>query len=321
MVVKSPKSRILVTGASGFVGQAFIQLAADRAGTLEIIGTDHTAGAQALKLDITDADAVDRLVAEIRPDGVLHLAAIAAVSEATRRADTAWAVNFQGTMNVARAVARHVPAARFVFVGSADMYGGTFDTVKGPLNETAALEPFSVYAATKAAADLMICQMVHDGFNAVRFRPFNHTGPGQADKFVVPSFAKQIARIERGLDQPVLYVGNLDVWRDFMDVRDVVDAYVRALDPTREFPRGGVFNLASGVARRIGDILGDLLARAKMPIQVMQAPDRVRAHEMLETCGDARRAREALGWAPRIPWDRTLSETLDFARQTLDPNV
>jgi GDP-4-dehydro-6-deoxy-D-mannose reductase len=156
--------------------------------------------------------------------------------------------------------------------------------------------------------------MAHDGLNAVRFRPFNHTAPGQSDQFVVPAFAAQIARIEKGLQEPVVRVGNLDAQRDFLDARDVVEAYVAALFTHGSLAPGTIVNLASGVPRRIGDILERLLLGAKAAIRVEPDPALIRANDTPRAIGDAARARALLGWLPAIPWDRTLVDVLNDQR-------
>ena len=144
------------------------------------------------------------------------------------------------------------PQARFVFVSSSEVYGSSFNEAPSvPLFETAALKPMSVYGATKAAADIMIGQMAHEGLKCVRFRPFNHTGPGQTEAYVVPAFARQLAEIAAGLKPPVISVGNLHAWRDFLDVRDVVRAYADATIAETPEAYGKAFNLASGRPRQI----------------------------------------------------------------------
>jgi GDP-4-dehydro-6-deoxy-D-mannose reductase len=147
-------------------------------------------------------------------------------------------------------------------------------------------------------------------------RPFNHTGPGQSTAFVVPAFAAQIARIEAGLQAPVLKVGNLDALRDFLDVRDVADAYVRALFQP-DLASGTILNVASGVPRRIGDALEGLRALARCEIKVEPDPARMRPNDTPLAIGDAARARALLGWAPAIAWETTLADTLDFWREAV----
>ncbi len=285
----------------------------------KILGTCFTGGALpgGLELDIRDASAVDRVVAEFSPDGVVHLAAIAQVQQAQLTPRATFDVNFGGTLNLVEAMLRHVPQARLLFVSSSEVYGDSFCRASAPVDETVALDPINSYAASKAAADLLIGQMAHQGLRGIRLRPFNHTGPGQDDRFVVASFVAQIVAIERGEQEPVLRVGNLDAQRDFLDVRDVVAAYTQAL-ASSALDNGTVLNIASGQARRIGDILEDLLRRAKVPIRVLVDPARLRAVEIPVAAGDAGRARVLLGWAPTIPFEQTLVDMLEARRARLD---
>lgn len=311
--------RVLVTGAGGFVGRWLrrrLEGALPPGSRIVPVGygaADH----DMRRLDLRDATGVRTLVTEVQPDAVFHLAAVSSVPEAWRAPEDSWAVNVTGTMNLARAVLQLAPDARFVFVGSSEAYGATFRSWDRPLDETALLDPMNIYAASKAAADLLIGQMAHEGLGAVRFRPFNHAGPGQSERFVVPGFAAQIARIEAGRQEPVLRVGNLDAFRDFLDVRDVVEAYVRVLDPARPLPRGSVLNLASGQPRRIGDVLEDLLSRSHAAIRVEPDPARMRPSEIPVTAGAARRAADLLGWAPSVPWRTTLDDVLADQRRAL----
>ncbi|MCA7120268.1 MAG: GDP-mannose 4,6-dehydratase, partial [Acidibrevibacterium sp.] len=138
------------------------------------------------------------------------------------------------------------------------------------------------------------------GLRVIRFRPFNHTGPGQSEAFVIPAFAAQIARIEAGAQAPVIRVGNLEPERDFLHVADVVRAYALALERFDELPAGAVFNLASGQPRRIGDILAAMIARASVPIRVEVDPARLRPVEIMRAVGDATKAREVLGWGASV---------------------
>ncbi|WP_250645688.1 GDP-mannose 4,6-dehydratase [Methylobacterium durans] len=185
-----------------------------------------------------------------------------------------------------------------------------------PLDETALLDPTSTYAASKAAADLMIGQMVRDGLRAIRFCPFNHTGPGQTEAFVTPAFAAQIARIEAAQQPPVVRVGNLEALRDFLDVRDVVEAYVQGI-VRPNLPSGAIYNIASGVPRRIADILYSLLAQARVAITVEADAARMRPNDTPLAIGSSSRAAVDLGWRPRITWEATLADTLAYWRSKI----
>ena len=171
--------------------------------------------------------------------------------------------------------------------------------------------PANPYAASKAAADIALGEIALRGLKVVRLRPVNHTGCGQSAVFVVPSFARQIARIEAGIQPPVMRVGALDRQRDFLDVRDVCAAYVAAASRGQDIPPGAAINIASGQPRRIGDILAALVARAGIEIAVETDPDRLRPTDVMTAACDATRAAKLLGWQPQIAWETTLDSVLD----------
>lgn len=292
-----------MTGASGFVGAHLLPAIRAALPGAEIFSAH---------VDVTDRQAIDDAVRNARPDACVHLAAISNVPSASREPEQAWQVNLHGTLNLAHTLLNHARECRLLFASSAEIYGRSFASGQA-LDETALLAPMNIYAATKAAADLALGAMVNDGLNVVRLRLFNHTGPGQSDAFAVPAFARQIARIEAGLQDPPLQVGGLDSRRDFLDVRDVCGAYVACLNKT--LPAGTILNIASGMPRRIGDILDALLALSSRRIEVTTDTARLRASEIASAIGDSTRARQLLGWAPAIPWEQTLSGVLADWRQ------
>lgn len=304
---------VLVTGAEGFVGSWMLEsLARTLPAGAAVTATSLRGGGACRALDVTDRSAVDDAVRSVRPTCVVHLAAVSSPVEARRGAREAWTVNLFGTMNLAEAVMSHVPRARFIFAGSSEVYGATFNAGQA-VDEAARLDPLSVYAATKASADLMLGQMAEAGLGCIRFRPFNHTGPGQSAAFAVPAFASQIAAIERGESPPVLRVGNLDARRDFLDVRDVARAYGVAVT-IPDLPKGCVVNLASGIPRRMGDILDALLAMSRAAITVEQDRTRMRPSDVPVTVGRADAALALLGWRPAIAWETTLTDVLSAHR-------
>jgi GDP-4-dehydro-6-deoxy-D-mannose reductase len=245
----------------------------------------------------------------------VHLAAITAVPEAQRNLRRAWDVNFGGTLNIATALVDIAPQCRLVFCSSSEIYGASFRTGL-PLDETALLDPLGVYGATKAAADLMIGQMARQDLRAIRVRPFSHTGPGQSESFVAAAFAAQVARIERGAQAPRMLVGNLKNRRDFLDVRDVVDFYLRAIVRFDEIPNGSAINVASGQSRAIEEILTILLSMSDKDIEVAVDPERLRSAETNteSVLGDAALAHRLLGWQPRFDIRQTLQTVLDDFR-------
>lgn len=286
--------RILVTGAAGFVGTHLMPALARAYPAATLLNTTA---------DVTDRAAIQAEIAAMAPDAVVHLAAIAAIGVARQDPARAWAVNLHGTLNVASAMP---PGATLLFASTSDLYGASFRTGHA-LDEGATLAPLNTYAATKAAADLALGAMAAEGLRVIRMRPFNHTGPGQTDAFVVASFARQVARIAAGLQPPVLQVGALDPLRDFLDVRDVCAAYALVLGA--DLPAGTILNVASGTPRRVGDVLHDLLAAAGVVAEIQTDAGRLRPTDIPVAAGNAGALR-ALGWAPTIPWAQTLSDTL-----------
>ena len=196
-----------------------------------------------------------------------------------------------------------------MFASSSEVYGSSFSSGL-PLDEAALLAPRNTYAATKAAADLALGAMCENGLRAIRLRLFNHTGPGQTAAFVIPAFAQQIARIARGLQMPSLRVGALDPRRDFLDVRDVCAAYVMCLRRLPDLASGLILNVASGIPRRIGDVLADMLRLAGVQALIETEITRLRATDIATAAGNASGAERLLGWQPKIPWETTLADVL-----------
>jgi GDP-4-dehydro-6-deoxy-D-mannose reductase len=304
-VAATDPRRILITGASGFVGRHLLPALRAAYPAAEIFDA---------QFDITDRAAVHNAVRGARPNACVHLAAVSAVADARRDPDRAWRVNLHGTLDLARAVLEHASGCRLLFASTSEIYGRSFQSGR-PLDETALPAPMNAYAATKAAADVALGAMANDGLHVVRLRLFNHSGPGQPDSFVLPAFARQVARIEAGLQAPPLRTGGLDSMRDFLDVRDVCGAYAACL--RTELAPGTILNIASGVPRRIGDVLDALLALAGLETEIATDTERLRGTEIMTASGDATRARQLLGWAPTIPWTQTLADVLADWRQRI----
>jgi len=300
--------KILVTGAGGFVGGHLLPALTAAFPAAELIGCGNAPGDRPLEL--TDAASVDDAVREIRPDACVHLAAIAAISAARTDPDLAWRVNLGGTLALARAILRHAPACRLVFASSADLYGASFRAGVA-LDEAALLAPLNTYSATKATADLALGAMAAEGLRVVRMRPFNHTGPGQSTAFVVPDFARQVMRIQAGLQAAVLRVGDLSPMRDFLDVRDVCAAYAACLRPEIELPCGQILNLASGRPVRIADVLQGLLDVAGVQASIETDAALLRPTDIPVAIGNAEAALRLLGWQPKIAWQTTLGDVIE----------
>jgi GDP-4-dehydro-6-deoxy-D-mannose reductase len=293
--------RIMLTGAGGFVGRHLIPC-------LREAYPDAVLASDAV--DVNDAVAVRVRVRDIRPDACVHLAAISTLVAARHDPEHAWRVNLHGSLSLATAILSEAPACVLLHVSSSEIYGSSFRAGIA-IDESATPAPMNTYAATKAAADLALGAMVSDGLRVIRLRPFNHTGPGQSAGFVVSAFARQIARIAASLQPPVMRVGALDPYRDFLDVRDVCAAYVASLRQANGIAPGTILNIASGTPRRIGDILTQLLTLSGMAATVESERSLLRPGDIPIAVGNAQAARRALGWYPRIPWEQTLRDVLD----------
>lgn len=297
--------RALITGADGFVGRHL---------TPRLIADGWTVNGYDLDLDVVDRSAVRDAFERDRPDAVIHLAAQSSVHISRTQPALTHRVNYLGTLSVLDAALRSPERPRVLLIGSADQYG-TADPGSAPFTEASPLRPRSAYGRSKAEADELAAAFTASGADVVRVRAFNHTGPGQGPTFVLPSFAKQIAEVELSLREPVMRVGNRASVRDIIDVRDVIEAYVSLLDRK---VAAGVYNIAGGVGRTIGDLLEKLLAMARVRPEVVEAADLWRPTDF--SVGDFSKLREATGWKPQIPIETTLSEMLDYWRAELSPS-
>jgi GDP-4-dehydro-6-deoxy-D-mannose reductase len=291
--------RVWVTGAGGFVGRVLVP--ALQAAGAEVTPTDDD-------LDVRDPALMTATLRRLQPAAVIHLAAMSSVAASMKDARNVYDVNFQGGRALLTAAEEAAPETRILLIGSGAIYGSS-EPGAAPFDESAPLRPASPYAWTKACTDLLGAHYASRGLDVVRVRPFNHTGPGQSDAFVAASFARQLAEMEAGKREPVMRVGNLDSIRDFLPVEDVVDAYVRLLDP--DVP-AETYNVASGEGTSAGDILGQLVASSSVSPTVEVDPERVRPTDV--AVGDAKKLSQATGWSPSGRLSDTLAALLDHAR-------
>ena len=315
--------RALVTGAGGFVGgHVCAHLLAHT--DWELTGTVYPRPVETqpedlrLRLrhaDLRDPEGVQALVTDVQPDYIFHLAAQSFVPASFADPWDTLQNNIRGQLNLLEAVRHSGRDVRVLVVGSNEEYGAPKPD-ELPLTEENPLRPNNPYAVSKVAQDFMGLQYhLAYGLPVVRVRPFNHTGPGQASRFVVPAFASQIARIEAGLQEPVMKVGNLEVSRDFTDVRDIVRAYHLAL--TQGQP-GEVYNLASGQPQSVRGLLETLLSYSQVDIRIERDPDRYRPVDVPEVYGSAEKFRQRTGWVPQISFDQTLQDVLEYWRNQIE---
>ncbi len=260
-------------------------------------------------LDVTDRHAVEAKLEQLAPDAIVHLAAQSSVAASQEDPDLTLRVNYLGALSVLRGAQHCGSQPRVLLIGSADQYGTTPSSSE-PFTEASPLRPTSAYARSKAEADQLGVTFADLGLPIVRVRAFSHSGPGQPDSFVLSSFARQIAEIESGQREPVMRVGNLDSVRDFLDVADVVDAYVRLLDAQVE---PTAYNVCSGVGIQLRVLLDALLERSTTQPRIESDPERFRPTDF--SIGDASRLRAATGWEPTVPIEQTLERLLSYWRQ------
>ena len=311
--------RALITGVEGFAGPHLVRALRDRT-AWEVYGLSRAQRAPAVGyrpvgVDLLDRDRLHALIAEIAPTHVFHLAAQSHVPTSHSDGGATLINNLIGQTNLLDACRALPDPPRVLIVASGEEYGRATPE-QMPLREDCPLNPTSPYAVSKIAQDYLGLQYFTSyGLPVVRVRPFNHIGPGQSDRFVVPAFARQIARIEAGRQEPVVRVGNLEARRDFLDVRDVVRAYALAL--TRGEP-GAVYNVGGGAVVSIGEVLELLLSLSSSAITVEPDPDLMRPSDVPLFVADNRRLREATGWAPTIPFTQSLQDILAWWRAQLD---
>lgn len=310
----------LVTGAEGFVGGHLVPLLLECG--RRVCGTaleeknvwrvERFEGAEGVGCDITERDAIGNLVERTKPREIYHLAAQS--SSALSFSDPYGTIvsNLVGCLNLLEAVRQEGVAAQVLIVSTGEVYGvGSPE----PLPEDAPLRPITPYAASKVSAEIVARQYYESfGLPVVLTRPFNHTGPGQSSQFALSSFARQVAEAEQGLRPARIEVGNLDVCRDFLDVRDVVQAYVTAL---AEGVPGETYNISSGETPSLRDLLDLLLDLADVRIEVGVSQDRLRRVDIPVLCGDSSKLRAQTGWRPRFTIAETMRDLLDHWRHEI----
>ncbi len=316
--------RALVTGISGFVGG---HLAEHLIASGDVVvglstsgrwpdGLAHLAPTARIEpcdlAKVSDADLSD-LIARKQPEVIYHLAAQANPQASVGDPRGTWALNLGGTLTLLEAAKTSGVKPRVVLVGSGVCYGNPPAELM-PVSESCPLRPNNPYSASKGAADLLGVQhFLAHATDVVMVRPFNHAGPRQSSSYVLSALARQVAEVEAGLKAAV-EVGNLDIVRDFTDVRDVVAAY--RLLATKGQP-GEIYNLGSGRGTRLADALETLKNLARTPIEVRVDPARVRPVDQPLLVADATKLRHATGWAPRFAIEATLADMLDDWRRAV----
>jgi GDP-4-dehydro-6-deoxy-D-mannose reductase len=317
--------RVLVTGAGGFVAAHLIDFLRTEQPEVEVFGTERpqttiargpAGDVSSVEADLNDPTAAEKVVDEVGPDRIVHLAGQSSVHRSWIEPGGTLRVNVLGLVNLLDAVRKRGLRPDVLVVGSAEEYG-MVEPSENPLRETTPLRPCSPYAVSKVAqAALARLYGPSGGMKVVLTRTFPHTGPGRGESFAESSFARQIAEIEAGLRSPVLSVGNLEAIRDYSDVRDVVRAYWALLDRGEG---GAAYNVCSGQGRSIREMLDMLLSRSEVRAEVRVDPERLRPSDVPALVGDPSKLRADTGWQPGIPLERTLADLLDDWRRRIAP--
>lgn len=311
--------RVLITGITGFVGSHLAEYLLKQDG-LDVYGLIRwrspmenirhlLSRLRLVEAELKDPTSVVRALDQIRPDAICHLAAQSFVPTSWHAPAETFAINVIGTLNLFEGLRAVGINPRVQIACTSEEYG-LVDEEELPVRETNPLRPLSPYAVSKAAADYLGYQY-HMSYKLpiVRTRAFNHTGPRRGEAFATSNFAKQIAEVELGLRPPVIEVGNLEAKRDFTDVRDIVWGYWLAVE--KGVP-GEVYNLSSGKAWTIKEVLGILLGFSRVQVEVRQDPSRMRPSDVPILIGDSAKFRELTGWSPLIPFEQTLHDLLNY---------
>lgn len=309
--------RVLVTGGAGFVGRHLLRVLEEGGGEIFATALDpipprtpigEADPVQWLQMDVTSDASIEAALREARPDVIYHLAGQASVGESFENPIRTWEVNALGTVRLLSVFSRCgiTPPRRVLLASSAEVYGYVAERDQ-PIVEDAPVRPATPYGASKAAAEIAVLQQGRSlGTDVVIARSFNSIGPGQDGRFVLPSIARQLAEIRRGEAAPIVRVGNLDVVRDFLDVRDVVRAYTRLMEAGEG---GGAWNICSGQGRSLASVLSRLVDLSRTGARLETDPERMRSVDIPALIGDPS-AMMALEWSPQIPLDRTLEDLL-----------
>ena len=312
--------KALITGITGFAGSHLAEHLLIKG--MEVYGTDRWRSKldniehfkddiHLITADLRDAHSLDIVITETKPDYIFHLAAQSFVAMSWRAPADTMETNVIGTIHLFEAIRKAGINPVTHVAGSSEEYGLVYPH-EVPIKEENPLRPLSTYGVSKVAVDKLSYQYYKSyGMKIVVTRGFNHTGPRRGDVFVTSSFAKQIAEIEKGKD-PVMYVGNLDSSRDFTDVRDMVKAYLLALE---KCDPGEVYNVCSGKTIKISELLNLLLSMTKKKIEVRQAPERMRPSDVEILQGDCSKFKKKTGWKPTIPFEKTMEDLLNYWRE------
>lgn len=312
--------KALIIGGAGFVGGHLIKFLSSQ-GSLHIYATKLDRENIDVKeidqrciynLDITDKKQVMEVIQQTMPDYIFHLAAQSSVSLSWKEPALTYNINVVGTINILEAVRLLNLDTRLLIIGSAEQYGAIKEEDL-PIKEDIKIKPINPYAMSKASQE-MIGRMYSEvfGINVIMVRAFNHIGPGQSSMFVISDFAKQIAEIEKGIREPIIQVGNLDVKRDFSDVRDIVRGYLHLV---QNGVKGEIYNIGSGKSYAIRELLSYMAGISPKMIEVKLDPSKLRPMDIKELRADITKIREHTNWKPIIEIADTLNDIVNYWRK------
>lgn len=308
--------KILVIGDTGFVAKYLLPYLEDQFPECSLYGmarhdpADSNVAVQHLRGDVTLTNEVAEIVKRVLPDIVINLSSFSSVSKSWAAPVACHRINYSGVLNLCLAIIKHTPNAKFLHISSLEVYGGNEDPAVC-YSESSSLNPQSPYAVSKAGSEFLVQQYgASHGLHYTILRPSNHTGPGRKPLYVLSYFAKQLAEIKRGLRQPVLYVGNLNAHREFLDVRDVVQAYGLVLMSDRADQE--IFNVCSGNSYSISWLLDYMINAAGVNVEIKMDSSRLRPVDANYIRGCDSKIKNVIGWQPRIPIETTLQDLLAF---------
>lgn len=309
--------KALVIGGGGFVGPYLVKHLTESLGMdVSVTKTQNEQlkmdCAAIYNMDVLDKAQISQVLKDCRPDYIFHLAAQSSVAYSWKNPGLTIDVNIKGTVNILDAIRELDYKPRILLIGSGEEYGHIREE-ECPITEDTVLRPGNIYAATKSCQNMIgaIYAKAYD-MDVMMVRAFNHIGPNQGPIFVVADFCKQVAEIEKGLREPVMYVGNLSAKRDFTDVRDVVRAYGLLIQKGKS---GETYNVGTGHALAIQDILDRILQLSKSKIKVKVDPAKLRPVDVPIIEPVITKITECTGWIPEISLNQTLQETLDYWRR------
>lgn len=308
--------RILITGALGFVGKHLSEYLFSK-GSCEILGLDlkseKNEKTKTISVDLRIKEKVSDAVKKFKPDQIFHLAAQSSVGYSWENPEETLAINVFGGLNILDAVRKNCKDCRLLVVCTAEEYGAAFRGDRA-ISEDSGISPSNPYAISKAALDFF-AQIYQKSYSLNIFiaRSFNHLGPGQSERFVISDFAKQVSEIEKGSREPIIHVGNINVFRDFLDIRDVIEAYYSIINKGET---GEAYNVCSGIKSRIADLLEILISYSTCrEIEIKLDKNKIRPFEILSIYGDNTKLKNHTGWTPRYDLRESLKNILSWWRE------